>query len=277
MSDKLIFQELTGWDPTRETLHLYSKAVGVIPRAIAPIRPNWWHISLKVEPDGLVTDQMPLPNGSWFRLRMDLVEHVVQLEADDSRTAVASLKANLTGAEFGNQIVRHLNDMGITGEFETHRFQSSAARYYETEHAERFFSVISRIDAILKKHRNGLTGSVGPVQLWPHGFDLAFEWFGTRRETLLEDGELREFSSQLNLGFSPGSSNGEPYFYSNPWPFEANTLLKKELPTGSRWHTEDWQGTIFPYSELVRDGNAESRLLDYAKQVFDICSPTLLI
>lgn len=141
---------------------------------------------------------------------MDLVEHVVQLEADDSRTAVASLKANLTGAEFGNQIVRHLNDMGITGEFETHRFQSSAARYYETEHAERFFSVISRTDAIVKKHRHGLTGSVGPVQLWPHGFDLAFEWFGTRRETLLEDGELREFSSQLNLGFSPGSSNREP-------------------------------------------------------------------
>ena len=36
MTSELIFHELTGWEPTRDTLHLYSKAVGVIPRALAP-------------------------------------------------------------------------------------------------------------------------------------------------------------------------------------------------------------------------------------------------
>jgi hypothetical protein len=61
MSSAAFFPSLTGWERTRETLHLYSKAVGVVPRAHAEFHPKWWHISLKVRPDGLVTDNMPLP------------------------------------------------------------------------------------------------------------------------------------------------------------------------------------------------------------------------
>ena len=59
--------------------------------------------------------------------------------------------------------------------------------------------------------------------------------------------------------FYPG---GEPYFYSNPWPFEAAQLLHEALPEGSRWHTEGWQGTILPYDELVGDVNAEAGVDD---------------
>jgi hypothetical protein len=87
-----------------------------------------------------------------------------------------------------------------------------------------------------------------------------------------EDGELRAYPAQLNLGFFPG---GEAYFYSNPWPFEGELLLDRQLPQGADWHTEGWQGTILPYSRLVDDPLAEKRLLDYAIKVFELTRPTL--
>ena len=51
------------YEPTRETLHAYARAVGSVPRAHGIAHPLWWHISLKVRPEGLVTDAVPLPAG----------------------------------------------------------------------------------------------------------------------------------------------------------------------------------------------------------------------
>jgi hypothetical protein len=124
---------------------------------------------------------------------------------------------------------------------------------------------------LFKQHRSTLPGETSPVQLWPHGFDLAFEWFGSRIEIY----EGAEYPSQLNLGFSPGDSDDQSYFYSNPWPFEGKILLDKPLPKGASWHTEGWQGTILPYLELVGDSKADQRLLDYAAWVFKLTAPTL--
>lgn len=90
-----------------------------------------------------------------------------------------------------------------------------------------------------------------------------------------EEGEVHELPSQLNLGFFPGSGEVEPYFYSNPWPFEKDQLVDESLPAGAKWHTENWQGTILPYSKVVADPNAEERLLAYARAVFEIARPTL--
>ena len=72
MTSENFFLSLDGWESTKETLHWYSKAVGVVPRAHAEFHPKWWHISLKVQPDGLVTDNMPIPGGGIFSLKMDL-------------------------------------------------------------------------------------------------------------------------------------------------------------------------------------------------------------
>ena len=90
-----------------------------------------------------------------------------------------------------------------------------------------------------------------------------------------EGNEVQKYPSQLNLGLSPGDAgHQEPYFYSNPWPFEKE-LLNKPLPAGARWFTDGWEGTIFPYAELAGEANAEERLLDYARAVYQAAAPTL--
>ena len=109
------------------------------------------------------------------------------------------------------------------------------------------------------------------MQLWPHGFDIAFEWFGPTQVPHEEDGETVHLPSQLNLGFYPA---GDPYFYSNPWPFDP-TLTESPLPPGAEWHTEGWQGTMLPLGEVADSPDGVERVTGYAEEVFRLAQPTL--
>jgi hypothetical protein len=274
MTDKPIFPALTDFEPTRQTLQLYSRVVGVVPRAHCDFHPKWWHISLKVEPGGLITNPAALPQGGEFRVKMDLHQHKILLLVDGGLHNEISMTAGLTANQMADEILRDVADLGLIADYATEKYDNDNPREYNPAAAENYLTALVNADRIFKAHRAALSGEVGPVQVWPHGFDLAFEYFGTRVETYEENGEVQEHPSQLNLGFYPGNTE-DAYFYSNPWPFESEILLSQSLPAGARWHTEGWQGSILPYGELVGDGNAEQRLRDYAKTVYELSAPTL--
>jgi hypothetical protein len=276
MSTQTIFPSLSGWDATRDTLHRYSQVVGVVPRAYAEFHPRWWHISLKVEPDGMVTDRMALPKGGSFWLKMDLRQHNVLLATSHGEAREFSMTQGLSASAFGEQVLNAVAELGLTADYARGKFENDQPREYDPAMAERYLTALTNADRIFKRHRASLSGEVGPVQLWPHGFDLAFEWFGSRVVEREEDGKLEKYPAQLNLGFSPGEpSHPEPYFYSNPWPFEADRLLGKPLPSGARWFTQSWQGSVLPYAALAGDSQAEEKLLAYARAVYDLVAPTL--
>jgi hypothetical protein len=220
---------------------------------------------------------MRLPSGGNFWFRVDLLAHQVVLETDQESVRTFSMPDALPATAFGDQVLEAVKEIGLSGTYERDRFENDEPRQYHPDAAERFFIALSNADRIFKKHRENLEGEKSPVQFWPHGFDLSFEWFGTRSIEYEEGGEMKRLPSQLNLGFAPGdATNPQPYFYSNPWPFETEALIHQPLPQGTRWFTGSWKGSILPYRELVGDKNAEERLLDYARAVFEITKPTLL-
>ena len=273
MSDATFLPELPPkWEVTRATLHAYALAVTAIPRAYAEAHPRWWHVSLRVTPEGLVTDPVPLPNGEKLGMRMDLQTHQVIATTTGGDRHTFSMKAGLTGTELADRVIGMASEYGLDGDYYRDKFENDEAREYDPETASVFLSVLVSVSALFEKHRSGLEGEVSPVQLWPHGFDLAFEWFGTRVESSEEDGKITEHASQLNLGFFPG---GRPYFYSNPWPFEAEQLLGNPLPHSAQWHTDGWQGTILYYDQLQGDPDAERKLEELAVAVYDLAAPTL--
>ncbi len=121
--------------------------------------------------------------------------------------------------------------------------------------------------------RGDFAGETGPIQLWPHHFDLSFEWFGTRMEHYEEEGERVEAPAQIGFGFSTGDdSHSGAYFYANPWPFE-EALLRSPLPGAASWHTEGWQGGLLPYSAVRRRGERE--LMAFLRAVYGAASPLL--
>lgn len=275
MTSETIFPTLEGFEPTRQTLQLYSRVISAVPRAHGKFHPKWWHVSLKVLPDGLITDPVSLPDGGMIRLKMDLVRHEILLIANDDPVRAFSMTEGQSSTAMAEDVLGAVAKLGLRGEYDREEFENDDPREYDPAWAHAFLTALVNADRIFKQHRAALSGEKGPVQLWPHGFDLAFEWFGARVEVFEEDGERQEYPSQLNLGFFPGSPGVAPYFYSNPWPFEADALLGQPLPQGADWRTEGWQGTILPYAALAGDPKAEERLLTYARRVYELSAPSL--
>ncbi|MCB8945504.1 MAG: hypothetical protein H6658_17275 [Ardenticatenaceae bacterium] len=268
-----IFPPLDGFEATRKTLHNYAQALGVIPRTHAQPHPQWWHISLRLWPYGLRTTAMNLPDGGQLWLEMDLQNHMLRVETSLGGTQAVSMRQGLTGTEMGDWVITAVAQHGLTGDYARAKFESDEARDYEAKEAEGFLTAVTQVHRIFTDHRRTLTGRLSPIQLWPHNFDLSLEWFGTRTVTTEEHGKVQEFPAQLNLGFYPGPPI---YFYSNPFPFQSDSLLNQELPTGAYWHTKGWQGTMLPYTQLVGDPHAETRLRHFAHRVYEITRPTLI-
>ncbi|MFQ5421805.1 MAG: DUF5996 family protein [Anaerolineae bacterium] len=275
-----LFPDLTeAWAETRQTLHLYANAIGVIPRAHAEAHPKWWHVSLKTAADGLRTETMALPDGGTFYLRLDLEKHQAVLSVNGRDTQTWDMTAVPTSTELGDAVIQAVAGLGLTGEYARQKFENDEPRQYDTDAAGRFWTAVQAANAVFQKHRDRLADAgedLGIVQLWPHGFDLSFEWYGAKEMAYEEHGETKVYPSQLNLGFYPGGTPDQQYFYSNPWPFATDDLVRHPLPEGASWHTEGWQGTFFPYAELVGDEQGTSRLQDFAWKVYEIAKPTLM-
>lgn len=261
------------WETTRATLHAYAHAISAIPRAHAPAHPQWWHVSLTVQPGGLVTENMALPDGGTFNVRLDLKSHAVVVEAGDGRSTTLSMAEGATGTQMGDRVIAAVAELGLEGDYNREKFEDEDPREYDPAAAETFLQAVNTVNEVFEQHRASLSGDVGPVQLWPHGFDLATEWVGTKVEKYEEEGKVVEYPSQLNLGFFPGTER--PYFYSNPWPFEGDKLTNEPLPHGARWHTEGWEGSILYYDQLQGDPDAATKLAEYARAVFELAAPTL--
>ncbi len=246
----------------------------MVPRALGIAHPKWWHISLKVDPRGFRTDNVRIPGGGVARILMDLLDHEAVVETSTGERHGIPMSDGLTGTEFGDRLVAMMETLGVAAEYERTKYTNGDAREYDASKATQFFRAMAAVSQIFAEHAASLDGTVGPVQVWPHGFDLAFEWFGTRVESYEEDGETVDYPSQLNLGFYPG---GRPYLYSNPWPFEADELLDKPLPVPARWHTDGWEGTQLFYDEISDRDDADQLIRDFAKAVFDLAAPTLTL
>jgi hypothetical protein len=269
------FPSLNNFGPTRQTLQRYARAISAIARVHAESQQNWWHISLRVTPSGLVSDNIPTPHGGILAFRMDFHSHQIVVWDSSGWQKSFPMSDGLSPTEMGDRLIQAAAEAGLYGEYQRERFESDTPGIYDVDVTRQFFTALASADRVLKKHRARLAGDTGPVQFWPHGFDLAMEWFGTRMESFSENGEAKEMPAQLNFGFYPGNDDDASYFYSNPWPFEEDRLLNKPLPAGASWRTEGWQGTIFPYAEVIGQANAEEKLLEYAETVFDLASPTL--
>ena len=259
-------------EPTRRTLHLYAHAVGAVTRSHAVPHPRWWHIGLTVRPTGLATEPVPLPDGGTVELVIDPRGGRIQLASSRGDATGLALGAGTSAAEMGNSLIDAASRLGLAGDYDRSRFDDDEPRGYDHDVALRFLDVLVDVDRTFARHRSALDHGTGPILMWPHGFDLAFEWFGTRLVTHEEGGDIVTSPAQLNLGFYPA---GRAYFYSNPWPFDAERLVHHALPVGAEWHRGDWEGSILWYDLVADRPDGPDLVLEYARAVHEIARPTL--
>ncbi len=264
MSDRL--PTLEPWQPTRRSLHAWSKVLSAVRGALVEKHPHWWHISLRVDDNGLTTGAMAAGEVTGgIELRLDLERHSLVVAAGgaaDSLELGAAPAASEAGAWALERVAAALGREPVTARDKWH---DPAERGYDAPAAERYGAAVATVAAVLGEVRAELPGERGPVQLWAHHFDLAFEVFG-RRRVESEEAADGEQPAQIGFGFFPGDDDGPaPYFYGTPWPFD-ETMRDAPLPAG-RWRTEGWEGAELPYAAVVEAGTGLLR--DFCRAVWE--------
>jgi hypothetical protein len=239
----------TDWEATRATLQRYAHAVTGLPRAGAPSHPRWAQVAMEVASNGLVSAATPLADGTELVSTIDLEKHQVVIAAGDT-TRVFDLKEGPTPNEVGEAIAAVAAEHGSTIEVDASRYEDDASQEYNASHASAFLDVATSVSEAFGKINAGLSGEITGPHLWPHGFDIATEWYPGK----MVDYDGTPTSAQIAIGWYPA---GDAYFYANPWPFE-DSWADVDLPGNASWNTEGWYGALLKVADISEDSGVES-------------------
>lgn len=256
--------DLKTWQPTRDTLHTYSKLLGQIRRALTPFQENWWHISLHAGRTGPVTPPIPTPEQKTFSVGLNLVEHALVISLPGEGEGRRPLQ-NQSPRLLCNWTLDVLNKAGIEPQIDRSLFNDARIFPYVPSHAETYRAALDGVNRVFEHFKSTLAGKTSPVQLWPHHFDLSVVWF-SGREAVVPEGE-EGGQEQIGFGFSTGDEGiPEAYFYANPWPVPKG-VLDVPLPGEAVWHTTGWTGGLLRYNALARSPEPAAVLLNFLETV----------
>lgn len=256
---------LSRWQATRDTLQAYAQIVARIRQKLTPPQRHWYHASLRTSAVGLTTT--PVLFGSrTFDIEMNFFTHEVNIRTNSGDVDVISLEGQST-REFGEELLEILQTFDIEAVLEESYYESDKERIYSDPYVEALWHALAQIDMTFKTFSKGLRQPTGPVQLFPHHFDLAVLWFSGRLVHGQDPQDEEHSDEQMNFGFSTGDSGIEnPYFYITAYPLP-DGLTDTPLPAPAYWHTSGFTGAILPYTALVESADPNSLLMDYLTTV----------
>lgn len=239
----------TEWEPTRATLQRYAHALTALPRAGAPSHPRWSQVAMDVTPDGLVSAATPLGDGTELVSAIDIANHQIAISAG-ATIRVFDLTEGPTPHEVGEAVAVVAAEHGSTIEVDESRYEDDTIQEYNPAHAKAFFDVARTVAEAFEEINARISGEITGPHLWPHGFDIATEWYSDR----MVDYDGTPTSAQIAIGWYPA---GDAYFYANPWPFE-ESWADVELPGVATWNTEGWYGALLNVADIPEGSGSEA-------------------
>ena len=133
---------------------------------------------------------------------------------------------------------------------------------YTAECAQDMAYALNSVSAAMESFRAGIREETSPVQLWPHHFDLAMLWLPGGKVPGKDPADEEHADQQMNFGFTFGDEGiPEPYFYITAYPLP-DAFPNLELPAGTAWHAEGFNGAALPYRSLIENADPHRYLLD---------------
>jgi hypothetical protein len=214
---------------------------------------------------GLASAPTPLPDGSLLVSTIDIANHQILIEAG-AEVVNVDLVAGPSPKSVGETVVAMAASHGLDIDVDASRYQDASEQIYDRSHATAWHLNAMWVADSFAVLNEGMDGEVAGPHLWPHGFDIATEWFSAKT---VGEGESAA-NAQIAIGFYPA---GDAYFYANPWPFEPS-WSDAVLPDGVHWHLDGWQGAVLPAANLT-GGDDRQQVLDYARGVHALTRPGL--
>jgi Family of unknown function (DUF5996) len=272
------------WQPTRDTLQLWTQVVGKVALANAPPVNHWWHATLSVTARGLSTSLLPYRDGRSFEIEFDFSSHLVRISVTDGTERVIALEPRSVSA-FYQEVMRKLDELGLTthiwpvpveieGAIPFTEDHEHAA--YDAEHARRFWQVLVQLDRVFSNFRGRFIGKASPVHFFWGGFDLAATRFSGRSAPrfprrvpncgpqVMEEAYSHEVSS---AGYWP-APDGEGVLYSYAYP-EPDGFREWPVGPAGASYSEELGEFVLPY-EIVRTAtHPDTALLEFLQSTYE--------
>ncbi|HLU09039.1 MAG TPA: DUF5996 family protein [Oceanobacillus sp.] len=244
---------LSGWESTRDDLHRAAQVIGALKKTIVPQQVNALHLSLFVYSKGLTTGK--LPEGG--ELALNFIDQCAEYHSAEGATETITL-AGSNPATLASTLV----EFTANEQTDTLPLPSDSTSPFQIDPtaAADYARTLYTVYTALARFRARLLGTMTPLVVWPHGFDLSFLWF--------HGNDLDEHSQpHLNFGFSPGSPGfPRPYLYAYAYP-SPDDLTSRTLPSPARWFTESWKGAVVDYDNLT-DDDPENQIETLARSIY---------
>jgi hypothetical protein len=232
------------WEPTRLALQKYAQALVASPRAAAEPSDRWTHVSMHPAAGGLSTVPITLGDGSDLVSTLDVANHQILIAAGSDSLSIA-LEPGPSPLSVGEAVASLAAKHGTDVTAEASRYEDATQQAYDPADAASWLENTKWTVDTFAAINASVAGEITGPHLWPHGFDVATEWFSPKTV----DFNGSEASAQIAIGFYPA---GDGYFYVNPWPFE-ESWADVDLPGRATWHVDGWQGAKLMASDLGSD------------------------
>jgi hypothetical protein len=274
------------WQPTRETLHMWTQIVGKTRLELEPRSNHWWNSTLYVSARGLTTSLMPYSGGG-AEIEFDFVAHQLLITTTSGAVRQIAL-APRTVADFYAEFRSHLDSLGIDVTINTVPNEVADAipfdiddthKHYDADAVHRFW--LSLVDAhrVLSRFRAAFRGKASPVHFFWGSFDLAVTRFSGRPAPPHPGGVpncpdwvmVEAYSDELSsCGYWPGgASEGVLYSYAYPEP----AMFRTETVTPAAAYFDQQLGEfVLPYAAVRSASNPDDYLLEFLESTFRAAS-----
>jgi uncharacterized protein DUF5996 len=275
--------QLAQWEPTKNTLHLWSQIVGKVRMSSTAPRNHWWHVPLYVDVRGLTTRRMHADNGVTFEIDFDFVDHRLVVATNGGAVESFALVDGLAVAEFDEKLHATLAVLGVDvtiretpfGVPTTTPFPADTQHAaYDPEAVERFWRILDWTDGVLEEFAGWYCGKTSPVHLFWHSLDLALTRFGDRRAPAMPDADpvtQEAYTHEVvSFGFWAGDQNvREPTYYSYTAPEPAGLRDQPLAPGAAAWQdTGNGSLGVLPYDAVRAAADPAAALLAFYESAY---------
>ena len=279
---------LSEWQPTRDTLHLWTQVVGKVRMARTPLMSHWWNVPLYVTARGLTTSLIPADH-SGFQIDFDFVDHRLIISTSDGEQRSLALEAQPV-ATFYAATMALLDSLDLATPIWPMPVEIPGAirmdddhvhDAYDPKYARRFWLALVQMVPVFERFRAEFVGKVSPVHLFWGGLDLAVTRFSGRTAPPHPGGVpncgphvmLEAYSHEVSsAGYWPGP-DGEGSFYSYAYPEPPGYRDRSVRPDAAQWHDELAE-FVLPYHVVRTADDPEAMLLDFLRSTYVAAAET---
>lgn len=266
------------WRATRDTLHMYTQVIGKLRLALSPFEPQWGNVPFYLTARGFTTSPMPVGSRA-LEVEFDLLSHELVV-----RTSTGDIERRALGgdvADFYEDVTRILRALHIEvsiGPVPTEVSQpipfpeDRTHGTYDSDHARRFFTVLSMVDLIIKEHRARFRGRTTPVQFFWGTFDLALIRYSGRSVTPRSGAGIIERvggdAEAICAGWWPGDERAPyPAFFAYAYPPPQGIERIPVEPAAAAWNPEARE-FLLPYDDVRKSQDPRGAILDFLRTTY---------